>query len=86
MEIERLEEIFDADYSRDNETADRVLTGLNILAKYTTKPVIGAAEHDIIYCCDVDDVIDSITEEDAIKLRSLGFGLDSEYDCFYHFV
>ena len=86
MDRERLEQIFEeteADYSIGG---DRVLPGLNILAKYTEKPVIGAAEHDKIYCSDIDDFIEEIAEEDAVQLRKLGFNIESDHDCLYHFV
>lgn len=86
MDRERFEQIFEeteADYSI---AGDRVLTGLNILAKYTEKPVICAAEHDKIYCSDLADFIEEITEEDAVQLRKLGFNIEREHDCLYHFV
>ena len=86
MDRERFEQIFketEVDYSVHD---DRTLAGLNILAKYTQKPVISAAEHDKIYCSDIDDFIETITEEDAIQLRKLGFNIESDHDCLYHFV
>lgn len=88
MELERFIQIFEETerISRLDSSEDQVLTGLNIIAKYCNKPVINAAEHDIIYSVDVDDIIETITEEDATKLRQLGFGIDSEFDCLYHFV
>ena len=82
MTPERLEEIFEETESKWE--GDNAFQGLQILAKYTDKDVVRAAEHDIIYSVDVDDVIDTLTEEDAIKLAMLNWMIeDGEYfACF----
>lgn len=80
MTQERLVEIFeecDSDWEGDN-----AYQGLQILAKYNSNIIIGA-EHDIIYSLVVDDIIESLTEEDAIALRKLNWMLDREqFACF----
>lgn len=86
MDRERFDQIFKETQPEYSVDGDRVLIGLNILAKHTTKPVIGSAEHDMIYCSDIDDIIETITEEEAIQLRKLAFNIDSSCDCLYHFV
>lgn len=83
MEIERLEQILEE--TKSNWKGDNAFKGLQILAKYTDEP-IGAAEHDIIYSANVDEVLDCITEEDAIQLAKLNWMIDSEGECFACFV
>ncbi len=75
---ERFEELFEitksalSDYEGDN-----ALLGLIIINKYLPKMGIEAAEHDIIYSGDVDELIKAgITEEDVITLRRLNWMID----------
>jgi len=88
MTEERLREIFEEDSFTSNLKGDKALQGLNILAKYFPgKTVLGAAEHDIIYSCDVNEIIAAgITEEDALELKRLNWILDTEVDCLACFV
>ena len=84
--IERLEEIMD-ETSWEKYEGDGIFLGLSILSKYTNKRIIGGAEHDIIYGPEIEEIIDAgITEEEVKKLSVYGWGVDSEFDCFYHFV
>lgn len=76
--------------SRDNPSfmnflGDNVLEGLLIIRKYCpAKTVLEAAEHDVIYSVDMDDLIKAgITEEDVIRLRNLNWMIDEHHlACF----
>jgi ADP-glucose pyrophosphorylase len=71
----------DTDWNGDN-----AFQGLQILSKYSDNLII-AAEHDIIYSVDVDDVIEKgITKEDAIALRKLNWMIESDVDCLACFI
>jgi len=87
MTRERLEEIFNDDNDKYSFCSEphRKLKALNILAKYS-KDVLCAAEHDELYSCDVDDVLDKITEDEAKDLVKYRCMINSEFDCFYFFV
>jgi hypothetical protein len=50
------------------------------------KAIIGAAEHDIIYLCDVEDALPYLTEDDARVLADCNIGIDKEFDCFFLFT
>jgi uncharacterized protein YihD (DUF1040 family) len=84
MTEERLEEIFEETDSKWE--GDNAFQGLQILAKYTDADVVCAAEHDIIYSVEIAEVIDDLTEEDAIKLAKLNWHIDGEFWCFACFV
>lgn len=63
---------------------DDFVNGLNIL-KSKAKPGVTldiAAEHDIIYCAEVDDV--ELTKLEIDQLDKLGWHI-SEYDCWSFF-
>ena len=81
MTLERLEEIFEETQSKWE--GDNAFQGLQILAKYTEKNVICAAEHDIIYSINAEDVIEILSEEDAIKLAQLNWMLEDNYFACY---
>lgn len=48
--------------------------------------IVGAAEHDIIYLPDLEDVCPHITEEQALELIRCGISIDSSLECFFSFV
>ena len=80
MNRERFEEIMsneDATWEGDN-----AYKGLQIIAKYLSPErhdLIGAAEHDIIYSVDVEEILEAgITEEDAYTLRKLNWMIDCD--------
>ena len=83
MERERLEQIIENTESEYTKGIDNAYMGLAILAKYSPY-VLQAAEHDIIYSIDVDKIINTITEEDAVQLAKYGWLIVD--DCFAHFV
>ena len=68
-----------------SQTKNDVLTGLNLLAKYTDGEVIVAAEHDEVYSIPIYEAAENgITLEEVIQLRGLGWS-ESE-GSFHHFV
>lgn len=84
MTREELEIIFketESEWSGDN-----AFKGLEIIRKYV-EYVLHAAEHDIIYSVDLDDIIEAdITKEDAVNLRKLNWMISEEFDCLACFV
>jgi len=86
MTKEEVLELFSADEFTERIEGDNTLEGLNILSKYTKQDVIAAAEHDIIYSADVDDVLEAgITDDELKRLRALGFMIE-ESSYFATFV
>lgn len=84
MTEERFLEIFE-EVDTDYKDIDCTLEGLMIMSKYT-KRVIHGADNDIIYCEDIETLIEGgITEEEVTKLSKYGFMIE---DCSYltHFV
>lgn len=76
MTEKRLAEIMESDVKSDWEGCN-ALTGLNIIAKYLPKSGIEGADHDIIFAATVNDILEAgLTEEDAIKLRTLNWMID----------
>ena len=69
MDLEEVEKIFEGDYSL-NYDIDNNFEGMKILSKYS-KPVIQAAEHDIVYYESVENLIDKgMTKEEFIYRRT----------------
>ena len=89
LDRERLEEILNDD-SPGTWEGDNAFQGLQIIAKYVSPEshdIIGAAEHDVIYSVDVDEILKAgITEEDAKILRELNWMIDCDCDCLACFV
>lgn len=78
MDRQRFEEIMDGDSQGEFERC-RALLGLNLIAKYIPESGIGAAEHDIIYACGVDELLEAgLTEADAIQLRDMNWMIDED--------
>lgn len=50
------------------------------------KSIIDAAEHDIIYLCDIETVIKYITPEDILVLADCNVLFQEEYECLALFV
>ena len=91
IEREKLEEIFDA-RSRDlfQENADNTMKALNLLREKipydACGSIIGAAGHDVIYLCDIKDILLHIDEEDAKILVDCGVFIDTECSCLSLFI
>ncbi len=87
MDVSRFEEIMDddnGDIITDFGDDCNVFQGLLIIRKYLPKAGIEGADHDVIYSCGIDKLIDAgITEEDVIKLKVLNWMTQDEYlACF----
>lgn len=79
MEREKFEEIMAGDSDLSAYEKCNALLGLNLIAKYLPKSGIGAASHDIIYACGVDDLLAAgITEDDAIELRLMNWMISED--------
>lgn len=69
---------------------DNAFKGLLIIAAYfdTNKmDIITAAGHDELYSVSVDEIVSAgISEEDAVSLAKLNWGIDKETDSFICFV
>lgn len=82
MLLEEFEEIM-ADDERSgvrlNEPGDNALKGLLIITKYLPNSGIEGANHDVIYSCSAEDLVNAgITTEDAILLNALNWMVDDE--------
>ena len=91
MSQERINrEEFETIFAKDsgNWNGDNALQGLLIINKYFHDyTILQAAEHDIIYSVDVDEIIEaSITREDAEKLRELNWHIDTDTGSLACFV
>ncbi len=65
---------------------NRVLLGLNIIAKYVPDFDMSPA-HDIIYVCEVDELREAgLTKADAKELQKMNWMIDGECDCFAIFT
>lgn len=79
MNAERFSEIMDADVCSRRYDKCTALLGLQIISKYLPNSGIGAASHDQIFACGVDEIVAAgITEEDAIQLRDMNWMIDEE--------
>jgi len=48
--------------------------------------IIGGAEHDVIYLCDVEYALRYLNEEDIIKLADCNIYIDSDVDSLSSFI
>lgn len=62
--------------------------GLLIISNYIgEKRLIEAAEHDMIYSVELQELLDAgIRETDIEELRNLGWHVNDEFDCLAKFV
>ena len=88
MTEERFREIMNDDDSKTNfPKEDNALIGLNIIAKYLPLSGVEGANHDVIYACDVEEIVKAgITEKDALYLREINWMIDEDCDCLACFV
>jgi len=81
---QRFIEIMEADYKYDDSIECYMFLGIEIMRKYIKSAGFMAAEHDIIYSCGIEELIDAgITDQDVMSLRCLGWFMDEE--CLAHF-
>jgi len=87
LQIDNLKAIFDNEDSVSWD-GDNALEGLNIIARYfPCKTVLQAADHDIIYSVDAQEVLDAgLSVQDAQRLAHLNWMIDSDSDCLACYV
>ena len=79
MDIIEFAKIMDGDSNLSKYKKCTALAGLNIIAKYLPDSGVGAASHDIIYACDVEDLLAAgLTEEDARELRLMNWMINED--------
>lgn len=89
---EKLQEIFNNDEivrfrEKDIDHDVKAITLLREKIPYDIcKGIIGCAEHDIVYLCNVDDVLEHLNEEDVVNLAEYNIFVDKENDCLAMFV
>jgi hypothetical protein len=87
---ERLLEIFETQACHTIKGMDYKATAITLLRSRipydTCKCILHAAEHDIVYLCDVEDALPYLSEEDAHMLAICNVGIDEEFESFYIFV
>jgi hypothetical protein len=50
------------------------------------KSIIGGAEHDVLYLCDVEEALPHLTEEDLVVLADCNCWIDDDVDSLALFV
>lgn len=68
------------------KTNEKIVKAFTIFLKYEDLDNLDPdvyAEHDVIYCGPDPEIV---SEEDKLKLEELGFGVDTEFNCFYYFT
>ena len=89
---EKLQEIFNNDEivrfrEKDIDHDVKAITLLREKIPYDIcKRIISGAEHDIVYLCDIDDVLEHLKEEDVVTLYECNIFIDEENDCLAMFV
>lgn len=88
MTRERFKELFDR--TESGRHGDGAFRGLLIIAPYfdvTKQSIIRAAEHDVIYGPNIDDLLESgLSEEDAVSLAKFNWFIDKDADAIAHWV
>lgn len=59
----------------------QVITGLSLIIEHEPDAQLNW-EHDVIYA---GDLTKNYSADDIRRLEELGWGINAEYDCFYHF-
>lgn len=87
LEIALDDETKESYITKDNDRKVRVISLLRERIPYeSVKSIIGGAEHDVLYLCDVDEVLEWITEEDLIVLADCNVFIDDDVDSLALFV
>lgn len=90
--IEKLEEILDDDSKNpfQEKEIDHKMKALNLLREKipyeVCRGIIGGAEHDKIYLCDIGQVLPYINEDDAKVLADCNLFIDNDCDCLSMFA
>ena len=79
MTIEKFESIMNGGSKLQNyKGKDTAILGLLIIRKYLPQAGITGAEHDIIYSCSAEDLVDAgITTKDATELINMNWMIDT---------
>jgi hypothetical protein len=79
MTLDELEIIMDGKTDLSSYKDSTVFLGLLIIRKYLPKAGISCAEHDIVYCCGAEELVEAgLTEDDAIELRNMCWMISEE--------
>jgi hypothetical protein len=89
---EKLEEMLDSETNSpfSNPKEDHDVKAISLLRERipidVCGSIIGGAEHDKIYLCDIDEVLPYLTEADAMILKDCNMFIDDDCDCLSLFV
>jgi len=89
---EQIEEALNDDSKNSFVTKDidHDVTAINLLRTRIpyekVKSIIGGADHDVLYLCDVDEVLEYLTEEDLVILADCNVWIDDDVDSLALFV
>jgi len=89
---EQIEEALDDETKESFITKgiDHDVTAINLLRVRIPyddcKSIIGGAEHDTLYLCDVETALPFLIEDDLKVLADCNVWIDEEVDCFALFV
>ncbi len=83
MDIDKAKEVIKEFETYIGEEKNKVMRGLQILAKYEEN-VMPQFDHDIIWASDFDKTVMQMPEEDVIQMAKLGWFYDKENDCWAH--
>ena len=79
MTEDELKKIMDEDFDYESTKQNKILMGLNIMVKYLPATGIICAEHDQVWSASIEDLLNAgLTEDDAVKLRNLGWRIDCD--------
>jgi hypothetical protein len=86
MKVDKIKEIFSQEMPLSVNKQDEIVQGIFILYPFfMNEPIILATEQDGIFFVSIESLSNhNIPEEELIKLRNLGFGVDQGY--LHHFV
>lgn len=87
---EFLEKCFEDKKPYSNHDEDHSFKAMSLLRERIPydkcKNIIGGAEHDALYLCDVEDALPYLTEEDANILADCNCWIDEDVDSLALFV
>ena len=87
---EQIEEAFDNGKAFQTKDIDHDVVAISLLRERIPydicKSILQAAEHDVLYLCDVEDALPYLTEDDLKVLADCNMFLDEENNCFGLFV
>lgn len=84
MTREEFIKIFDENES--NFLGDGLFEGMKVLREYTDRDIIKGLGTYEVYSLDVDTISNNIARQDAIKLATFGWRIDTYLDCLCFMV